>query len=88
MTLEEILLAGVASGLPIISSIAGYVYKKHHDRLNNLEFKIDKHTISLEKKLDREQVREIIDDKVQGICIRLDEIKEDIRDIKTDLKRK
>lgn len=65
-----------------MGGVIGYIKKQTDRRIDAIETRAIKATIALEKKLDRDQVKEIISDKLSGICIILDEIKEDIKEIK------
>jgi transketolase N-terminal domain/subunit len=80
----EVLASTILAGF----STAGYAYKRLVNRLDNTEIEITKNKIQLEKKTDAHQVKEIINDKVAAIHIIVENIQEDVKEIKSELKQR
>lgn len=64
------------------AGIIAFFYKKVDSRVDEMANTLVKQQIQLERKLDSAQVKEIISDKLVGIIVTLDEIKNDIKEIK------
>lgn len=82
MALEAIIASISATGVGIL----GYFVKKVDTRIKDVEVCSMKNKIALEKKLDRGDAKDLIHDKLDPIHIMLQSIKEDITEIKQDLK--
>ena len=66
----------------VAAGIITFFHKKLDSRIDEMANTLVKQQIQLERKLDSAQVKEIISDKLLGIIVTLDEIKNDIKEIK------
>ena len=69
----------IGSILAFLFGLVGYHYRKQNNRLEELEH-------ALPTKLDADQTRIIIGDKLDPINVHIEEIKDDIKEIKVKLK--
>jgi hypothetical protein len=69
-----------------ILGLLGYFLRKMETRLALVEMYSSKNKLELAKKLDEEATRRLISDKLDPIHIMLTEMKDDIKEIKQDLK--
>lgn len=65
-----------------------WVHRNLNQKLEETRNELVKHKISLEKKTDKSEVKEIISDKLEPIHVMLETIQEDVKEIKDNIKRK
>lgn len=82
----DVLTSTVSSAATAGMGIMVYVYQKLHARLDHIEDQGIKNKISVEKKLDKVAVREVVEDKLAPIHVMLETIQDDVKEIKTDIK--
>jgi hypothetical protein len=82
MDITAVIVALLSGGLGLL----GYFVRKFESRLFSVEICATKSKLALAKKLDEDAVRRLIGDKLDPIHIMLMEMKDDIKEIKQDLK--
>jgi len=70
----------------VISSIIGLIYRNFNMRLLKLETAIQKQEVALQKKLDKDEVADLVEYKLEPLNVYIKEIKDDIKEIKEDIK--
>lgn len=63
-----------------------YIRKSVGDRFEKIEVDVIKHKIQLEKKMEKDDVKELVNDKLEAIRVTLDVVRNDIKEIKAHTK--
>jgi tRNA(Ser,Leu) C12 N-acetylase TAN1 len=83
MEVTEGIVIAIITG---VVSLIGYLHKRLTTRLDVMDEHLIKQSHQLDGKLNREQVKEIIADKIAPVHITLQDIKKDLDEISKDVK--
>lgn len=86
--MELIVFEGIAASvLTLIVGVLSYLYKRVVNRVDMITHELELQRRDIDSKLDRKDVKEVVEDKLAPLVVTLQEIKKDLDEIGRDLKK-
>lgn len=83
----EVFQGIVSTIIAAIVGLVGYLHKRLVSRVDLINKDLDVHRRDIDTKLERREVKEVVDDKLAPLIVTLQDIKKDLDEIGRDVKK-